>query len=123
MKKIVFVPVAAAAVFLSAGCIPQSAPTPTVTVTKEAPTPQKTWEDQLPSDTPTYDSDVVNLALERTWAQLPASDKADFCAIFVASPNVTWQSFSEGLAEKGMAGVLTQAEFNAFFAKKCGGSY
>ncbi len=118
MKKIVFVPVAAAAVFLSAGCIPQSAPTPTVTVTKEAPTPSYTYEAPTPSDT--YDSDVVNLALERTWAQLPASDRADFCAIFVASPNVTWQSFSEGLAEKGMTGVLTQAEFNAFFAKKCG---
>jgi len=120
MKKIVLVPVAAAAVLLSAGCVPQSTPVPTVTVTKEAPTPQKTWEDQLPSDTPTYGQDVVNLALERTWNGLTPSDRANFCEIFTVSPNLTWQSFRQGLAENNMEDVLTQAEFNAFFARKCG---
>lgn len=120
MKKIAFVTVAAIGIFATAGCVPQSTPAPTVTVTKEAPTPQKTWEDELPSDTPTYGSDVVNLALERTWQQLTPSDRANFCDVFVMSPSMTWQSFRQGLAENNMEDVLTQAEFNRFFAQKCG---
>ena len=85
------------------------APAPTVTVTAEpTPTPEPVAEDAPESE--------GTLALAMAWESQSKSDRESVCQLYRLTPNLAWDTFenSDG------GGMLTRAEFDAFFDKKCG---
>lgn len=110
MNKWILVPAAA---LLLAGC--GGVATPTKTVTATAPAPVQTYE---PTYAPTRDysyntTNETQTLLEAAWETFSAYDQTRICTAYVTDPDAAWVAFNS------KANVVTRANFDIFFTKKC----
>lgn len=131
MRNLKMLTASAAAALILAACgssgddEAQPPPAPeTSTVTESAPEPEPTTQTVTETAEPTLSQEergdeVVSGIMEQTWNESSYEDQELICDGMALMPEEMLDVFMEGMAEEGMADMITREQAREFYESKC----